>query len=1366
LGNPYVPTLLVQGETGTGKGLVARLIHESGPRARGPFIDVNCAAIPENLLEAELFGFEAGAFTDAKRAKRGLFEAAVGGTLFLDEIDALPLALQPKLLKALDEKRARRLGAVVERSVDVKCIAATKEELLTYVAAGRFRADLYHRLAVVLLTLPPLREREADVVLLAEHFLQRYALAHRLVPKQLHETARRWLRGYGWPGNIRELSHLMERATLLHPAPVLDAQALQHLCLPPLQTGAQPNGLRRADSPLVSPPALTEIPEGAEESATLGAEPLRLRQALRQTGGNVARTARLLGLSRSALRYRMRRYGIPRPQEAELAIGPGDITTSAPCQGGQKQRGKCGPRVTAEVAALTPAWERKPVVVLALVLTLPEDTGSAAVRYSRWTVMVRWEQQLTETIQGFGGVMMQRFPALSTAAFGLPSALEQMVPRAIQAGLAIQRLVAEARTYRREEPSPTVRLAVHMGAALIDVHASDPTAWLQAMGETLALPVQLLGHAQAGELLVSSQVVPQIENVCVLQARELRLAAEPSPRVVYSVMGLRPWHSAPGDTGERALSRFVGRERQLADVQAQLTQAMAGQGHVVGIVGEAGIGKSRLLHEFRRSLSEEHVTYVEGHCQSYGSTSPYLPVLDLLRQLCGITDRDGPDVMTAKIYAVLQRLGLTPAETAPYLLHLLGLSEGTQALAVLSPEVIRMRTCVALRQVCLQSSRQRLLIITVENLHWVDTTSEAFFVSLVEELAGAPLLFLATYRPGYRPPWLDKSYASQIALRPLSPDESQSLVRSLPLWPQVRAPLRQEILAKAEGNPFFLEELVWAALEQASLTVPATIQGVLMARLDRLPEASKKLVQTTAVLGRTVPHSLLALLWDGPGELTAHLRELQRLEFLYTQADADDPVYCFKHVLTQEVAYESLPVPSRQALHAAAGRTLEARYADRLEEIAERLAYHYARSGEAAKAVTYLALCAARAARSYAHADAVTILQEALHHVEYLPATDRERRGLELALRQALSLSMLGRFRDILDLLLPHQANVKSLGDPALAGPYYFRLGFTYFYMGNRELAAQYVQHALTAAQRCTDVVTLGQSYYLLALQENRAGHFLQGVEHGRQAVALLEGTQEWHWLGLAQWVLSRNYVDIGAFDAARAAAAQAAAIGTASGDPRLQSFAALSSGVISSTRGDWQEGVAACQRGLACAPDPVNAALARGWLGYAYVEHGDPARAIPLLEQALQQYRRFRLYVMIGGQFTTFLSEAYRVQGSYEQARALALEGLALEREVQRLEGVAWAQRVLGRIAQAQGALVEAEQLFQEALQAFASSQAQFEVGRTYLDLAATAQARQDRDTVTTCLRKAHQLFRTLQVPKYVEHTVQMAAAYGVQLT
>ena len=191
VGSPHVPTVLLQGETGTGKGFVARIIHDSGPRAHGPFIEVNCAAIPETMLEAELFGFEAGAFTDAKRAKPGLFEAASGGTLFLDEIDALPLVLQGKLLTALETKRVRRLGAVAERAVDVKLIAATNAVLPEAMAAGRFRADLYHRLAVVVLALPPLRERGEDILVLAEAFLQHYTAAHGVPAQAPQRQARK-----------------------------------------------------------------------------------------------------------------------------------------------------------------------------------------------------------------------------------------------------------------------------------------------------------------------------------------------------------------------------------------------------------------------------------------------------------------------------------------------------------------------------------------------------------------------------------------------------------------------------------------------------------------------------------------------------------------------------------------------------------------------------------------------------------------------------------------------------------------------------------------------------------------------------------------------------------------------------------------------------------------------------------------------------------------------------------------------------------------------------------------------------------------------------------------------------------------------
>jgi two-component system response regulator AtoC len=314
-GHAAVPTVLLQGETGTGKGLVARLIHESGPRAQGPFIEVNCAAIPETLLEAELFGVEAGAFTDAKRAKPGLFEAASGGTLFLDEIAALPLALQGKLLTAIEVKRVRRLGAVAEHATDVKLIAATPVELSRQVQAGRFRADLYHRLAVVVLELPPLRERGDDILGLARAFLQQYGAAYGVGPKRLSRAAEAWLVGYRWPGNVRELSHLLERVVLLEAATVTDPETLAHLCLPPSGPEA-PAAVR----PTASPGA--PLPKAE-----------RLAEAVRQSRGNLAQAARLLGMSRGGLRHHLHKYGLTRPPQRH----------SSPLVGAESGRGDTPP---------------------------------------------------------------------------------------------------------------------------------------------------------------------------------------------------------------------------------------------------------------------------------------------------------------------------------------------------------------------------------------------------------------------------------------------------------------------------------------------------------------------------------------------------------------------------------------------------------------------------------------------------------------------------------------------------------------------------------------------------------------------------------------------------------------------------------------------------------------------------------------------------------------------------------------------------------------------------------------------------------------------------------------------------------------
>jgi DNA-binding NtrC family response regulator/predicted ATPase len=1111
LGSPLVPTVLLQGETGTGKGLIARVMHENGPRIEGPFLEVNCAAIPEMLLEAELFGFEAGAFTDAKRPKPGLFEAASGGTLFLDEIDALPLTLQGKMLKAIEEKRVRRVGAIADKPVDIKLTVATHADLNVRVAEGRFRADLYYRLAVVVLEIPPLRERGGDVLVLAQQFLRHYAEGHRVTPKRLSQPAAAWLRQYSWPGNVRELSHLMERVTLLHPGVLVDVQTLERLCLPRRQSAGR-----------------TE-PKSAEDGREPGDEATKIRQVLRRTEGNVAQAARVLGWSRKTLRYRMGRYGIERPNR--------EVTTSPPIRRGPSrpplyplspgigQQEEAGELQGVNITALAqevhpveaPGWEPKRVAVQAIEVTWPAMTVAEDLRYEAWTVTARWEQRIAERVQGFGGIVLQRTPSLYLVAFGLPQAAEQLPQRAVQAALALRRLVADAKAAAAAEPCPTVRQAIHWGQLLVDVQVRDPAARPFAVGETLALPVRLLGEAAPGQILISPQVEGLVEERYELQACDGPVEAEPSVRTrAYRVVGPRPRGVSSAQQGGRSRSRFVGREREMTSLYALLTQVEAGRGCVVGITGEAGIGKSRLIDEFRGSLTGRRLTYLCGRCVPYGSATPFLPVLDLLRHHCDVADTDGPEATAEKVRRGLREAGMAPDEWAPYLIRLLGGETETDRLARLSPQAVRARTIAALVQMSLNASRQRPLVLEVEDLHWIDPTSEEWLAALIEQVAGVPLLVLVTYRPGYRPPWLDKSYATQLALPRLTPRDSLGLVQAVLHTDQIPAPLAQEILAKADGNPFFLEEVARAAVEQGDSrppqTVPDTIHAVLAARIDRLAPAEKRLLQAAAVIGKDVPFALLRALAALPEErLRRALRHLHAAELCYEKRPMPAAVYTFKHILTREVAYQSLPQRTREHYHQQIARLVEARFPAIPAAQPEWLAQHYTAAGLPAQALSYWRQAGQRAIERSAYVEAISHLSHGLEVLKLLPDTP-ERTLHELALQTALGLALTATQGyaavDVERAYARAHELYQQVPETPQLFPLLWGLGGFYLLRGKWQTSLELGQHFLAMARRVRDTTFLLEAHTGLGITLFYRGELALAREHLEQGLALYDPRQ------------------------------------------------------------------------------------------------------------------------------------------------------------------------------------------------------------------------------------------------------------------
>ena len=950
VGNRHVPTLLLQGETGTGKGLVARVIHDSGARRSGPFVDVNCAAIPDHLLEAELYGFEPGAFTDARRAKPGLFELASGGTLFLDEIESLPIALQGKLLRSIEDKRVRRLGALTDVAVDVKIIAAAQHRLQERVAEGCFRADLFHRLAVVVIDVPPLRDRRTDVVRIAAHFLRIYADAHGVAPKQLGSAAKVWLEAHDWPGNVRELAHLMERLTLLVPDVVVEADALRRLSL----ASSRPTTDARVVPPEVSAPR--------DEEA-------QIREAIARTGGNVLRAARALGLSRNALRYRMLRYGIGR----ETAV-----------------RTPATPDAALE-ARREPVWEKKPVVVLAIDLTFPKQADST---YDQpWTLSKHWEESLAEKVQGFGGALLQRSPSLFTAVFGVPHALDRMPERAVHAALAVRYMLEEPAT--RAIAQPELRVGIHLGDVLVDVRNDVGVGQLLPIGDTFAFPVRLLGLAAPGEIVVSAPVQRAVLRAVRLEARSAPAGSAHPEGSVFVVAGVSP--------AERR-SPFVGRRRELGELSRALDSIRTGRGQVVALVGEAGVGKSRLALEFIETARE--TCRVFEVVSPPGATQAFLPMVDLLKGYFDLHVRD--DDQTRRVKVTDRVLALDPrlTETLPYLFALLGIADPGSALPHMDPEPRRRRMLEVVKALLIRESLDRPVLVFVDDLHWMDEATLEFLDSLVDAIPEARLLALVAYRTGHQPRWGGRTYSAQLRLDPLDADDAAELAAQL----VAEAPeLKPLVLEKTQGNPFFIEEMAHALLDARSgrVDLPPTIQGVIGARVDRLATDDRTLLQILAVLGHDFSLPVVQQVADcGEAEARARLGRLQAAEFVHERPALPTSTYTFKHALTRDVVYETLTGEQRRRIHGRAVEAFERLFPDRLGDHCHALAHHARHAGLTAKAIGYLTHAGRQAVQRSAYDEAIANFRTALDLLPGLPA-GRERSEQELTVQTALGAALM-----------------------------------------------------------------------------------------------------------------------------------------------------------------------------------------------------------------------------------------------------------------------------------------------------------------------------------------------------------------------
>ena len=661
-----------------------------------------------------------------------------------------------------------------------------------------------------------------------------------------------------------------------------------------------------------------------------------------------------------------------------------------------------------------PGGERKLVTMLAGVVTPALHEIEALTLDSQHAWVTALTTMAREVTEPYGGALSHVLDGRFSVVFGVPQAYEDHAQRALLAALSMQQRWSSFMLKHSQPTNTKLALGVglHTGEVAVDDDGGDSGRPLTVVCETPSVATHLAQKATPGTVLLSSATAQLVSAVVALEVMPpLMAAGQTAALSVFRVQNENATPLLPAPRWERYRSRFVGRKRELTTLLAGWTRTQQGQSQIIGVIGEAGMGKSRLLEEFRQAMVGQAVTYLAGRCESYGQNTPYLPLKALIEQACGLHKADGMAVRMSKIHARLQALGLTPAYWGPWLNQLLGELDPTDLMALVGPQERRARTFEALHYLLIESSRHQALVLEVENLHWIDTTSEAYLAELAKRLTGTPILLLVTYRAGYQPPWGAASNVMQLPLAPLTPRDGKRIVQGILEHKRVTVGVIEQVVARAQGNPLFLEELAQTVREVESepllKRVPDTIQTVLISRIDRLSPAAKRLLQTAAVIGPEVQEWLLQALVSLPQDVFhQQLSELQAREMLYGIRLMPEPIYTFKHVLIREAAYQSLLESMRQHLHQQIAHVLERRFLEMGENQPELLARHYTEAGLTEQAVDYWQQAGQHAVKRSAHAEAIRHFRKGLEVLQTRPDTP-ERTERELILLIALGAALM-----------------------------------------------------------------------------------------------------------------------------------------------------------------------------------------------------------------------------------------------------------------------------------------------------------------------------------------------------------------------
>jgi class 3 adenylate cyclase/tetratricopeptide (TPR) repeat protein len=981
-------------------------------------------------------------------------------------------------------------------------------------------------------------------------------------------------------------------------------------------------------------------------------------------------------------------------------------------------------------------------------------------------------ERMMEAVHRYEGTVNQVMGDGIMALFGAPVAHEDHAVRACYAALRMQ---DDVRRYsdelrRAQGVEVQIRVGLNSGEVVVGSIGSDLRMDYTAVGQTVHLAARMEQVAAPGSIRLTADTLQLAEAfVQVTPLGPVQIKGLGEPVEVFELVGAGAARSRLEAAARRGLTRFVGRNAELEQLRDALDRASLGQGQVLAVVGEPGLGKSRLFRELLHSHRVHGWLIVYSAAVSYGKASAYLPVIELLRGYFEIESRDDSRAIREKVTRKVLTLGPALRAAVPALLALLDVPVDEASWQTLDPRQRRQQMLDAVKRLLLRESEVQPLVVVFEDLHWIDGETQTLLDSLVESLPAARLVLLVNYRPEYEHGWGGKTYYRQLRIDPLPPKSADELLDAL-LGPDAAlGPLKQFLVDRTEANPLFLEESVRALVETAALAgergayrltrpienvkTPATVQAILAARIDRLAPEAKRLLQAAAVIGKDVPMPLLLAIADTPEpEVRAELTSLQAAEFLYETRLFPDLEYTFKHALTHEVAYGGLLHDRQRALHARITEAIERLSTERVAEQAGRLAHHALRGELWEKAVAYLRQAGLRAMARAANREAIAHLEQTLGALRRLPEireTTELTIDIHIDLRNALlPLGDLARMGEHL-----HEAEVlaRTLGDQRRLARIATFMVIQCLVTGDYDGAVRFGQEALSIARTLGDRSIEVVATSFLGQTHGARGEFSDAVTFLERNVAL-EGDLRYERFGALniQSALSGAWLadvlsQLGRFDEAIGHAEAAVRIAETADHPFTLYWGLFDLGLAHLRRGDLPRATRALERCLEVCRTwqfvggiPVVAAT----LGVAYALAGRADVALPLVAGAVEEFRgrqfhhRPALILLCAG--TTYLSAA-----RIDEAASHAREALALTRRLGARGSEAHALCLAGDVAST-GGVEDAEGYYREGL-ALATdlgmrplvAHCHLGLGKVYRRAGKREQAREHLTTATTMYRE-----------------------------